>query len=209
MKKRTKKKRRMQYFREGLLLASLVMVVSAAGCGRNAGRGSEPEASEETMTVSPKISEAAPEISETPEPVSEPEPAPVELTVYFGNEECDGLVSKTVTVKQMDSDVIVDELVKAQVLKENVRVNEMVQKTKKNKTILYLDFNQAFQKQLESYGSAGEQIFMGSVVNTFLDAQSADSVKITVQGKTPETGHEIYDQPLERYELASSGSIAD
>lgn len=203
MKKQTEKKRKMQYFREGLLLASLVLVVSAAGCGRNADRGSEPEASEETMTVSPEISEAAPEISETPEPV------PMEMTVYFGNEECDGLDSKTVTVMKMDADVIVDELVKAQVMKENVRVNEMVQKTKKNKTILYLDFNQAFQKQLESYGSAGEQIFMGAVVNTFLDAQSADSVKITVQGKTPETGHEIYDQPLERYELASSGSIVD
>lgn len=199
MEKRTEKKRRMQYFREGLLLVLLVMVVSVAGCGRNADGGSEPEVSEEAMTASPVGSDAAPEISETPEPVSDPEPVPVEMTVYFGNEECDGLVSKTVTVMKIDADVIVDELVKAQVLKENVHVNEMVQKTKKNKTILYLDFNKAFQKQLESYGSAGEQIFMGAVVNTFLDAQSADRVKITVQGKTPETGHEIYDQPLERY----------
>ena len=65
---------------------------------------------------------------------------------------------------------------------------------------LHAALSRDFWQQVCSMGTAGEYMLLGSVVNTLLDAFSADSVTITVDGGTPETGHNIYDYPLERYD---------
>ena len=65
------------------------------------------------------------------------------------------------------------------------------------------DLGEDFWQQVRSMGTSGELLLLGSVVNTLLDAFDAESVMITVNGQIPETGHNIYDFPLERcpYEL--------
>ena len=65
---------------------------------------------------------------------------------------------------------------------------------------LFLDFNAAFSDQLVTYGTAGELMMIGSVVNTFLSAYGADTVMITVDGQIMESGHVIYDFPLAYHE---------
>ena len=60
-----------------------------------------------------------------------------------------------------------------------------------------LDMNQAFQKFLQSMGTAGEYVVMGSVTNTFLNAYDCEQVKITVEGQTwqPDTQSiRVYDE---------------
>lgn len=54
----------------------------------------------------------------------------------------------------------------------------------------------AFQNQRKSYGTSGENMLLGCVVNTFLDAYKAETVFITVDGGILESGHAIYDFPL-------------
>ena len=59
-----------------------------------------------------------------------------------------------------------------------------------------VDMNAAFEAQIRSMGTAGEYLYLGSLVNTILDAWGADSLLLTAEGQPLETGHEIYDYPL-------------
>ena len=63
-------------------------------------------------------------------------------------------------------------------------------------TQLTLDFNQAFADQLKTYGTSGERMMIGCVVNTFLRAYDAQTVYITIDGGILESGHVIYDFPI-------------
>jgi len=65
---------------------------------------------------------------------------------------------------------------------------------------LRVDMNAAFAAQIRSMGTSGEYLYMGSLVNTLLDACGADSLVLTVEGEPLETGHEIYDYPLSFFE---------
>jgi|GEM_PF-2913641 len=59
-----------------------------------------------------------------------------------------------------------------------------------------LDMNTAFAQTLSQMGSAGEFMMLGSLVNTILGFFELESITITVEDETLETGHEIYDYPL-------------
>ena len=51
-----------------------------------------------------------------------------------------------------------------------------------------------------SFGTSGELITIGGVVNTFLKAYDADTITILVEGKTWDSGHAEIDGPLGWYE---------
>ena len=87
-------------------------------------------------------------------------------------------------------------MISAAVLHEGIQVNwERLEGTQ-----LHVDFNAAFRDQLMTYGTAGELMMIGSVVNSLLRAYGADSVMLTVEGDIFESGHVIYDFPLEFHE---------
>ena len=65
---------------------------------------------------------------------------------------------------------------------------------------LNLDFNQAFLDQLSTYGTAGERMMIGCVVNTYLTFYDAETVYLTVNGEIMESGHVIYDFPMVFFE---------
>ena len=65
---------------------------------------------------------------------------------------------------------------------------------------LRADLSRDFWQQIRSQGTSGEYMLLGSLVNTLLDAYGADSVVLTEEGETPETGHNVYDAPLGRYD---------
>ena len=66
---------------------------------------------------------------------------------------------------------------------------------------LKLDMNKDFHWYVYSKGTAGENIIMGSLVNTFIDAFCVDNIKLTVEGHILDTGHIVYDFPLEKYPM--------
>ena len=54
---------------------------------------------------------------------------------------------------------------------------------------------------LPTMGTAGERMMVGSVVNTFLTAfDKVDKVSILVSGQIFESGHVVYDEPMEFFE---------
>ena len=150
------------------------------------------------------VEQAAPTTAAQEETTSAP--AQMSITLYLPNDNADGFVTREVTLPreapgditeqliQMDAlaEDILEQLVQAGALPEGVRVLSMDNGV--------LDLNSAFLSFLNTMGTSGEYVVMGSVVNTYLTAFGLDRITITVEGNVPETGHSIYDQPLRMYE---------
>lgn len=117
----------------------------------------------------------------------------VRFTIYTPNENADGFYETLIVINELTAQNVVDELIKENVLNEDIAVNS----ERLDGTQLVLDFNSAFRDQLVTYGTAGEQMMIGSVVNTFLSAYGVESIMITVDGQILESGHVIYDFPLQ------------
>lgn len=132
--------------------------------------------------------------SETlPEPTESETEAAASFTVYTPNENLDGFFTTEVQGDQLTP---LDALIAAGVLNEDIQVLSV---TRQEETIT-VDFNSAFADLIRSMGTTGEAMIMGSVVNTFLSANNATSMMITVEGQILESGHAIYDFPMEMIE---------
>lgn len=62
-----------------------------------------------------------------------------------------------------------------------------------------LDLSPEFGQAMANTGTTGEYLMMGAVVNTFLTNFSLKQIMVTSEGKVIETGHSVYDEPLEFY----------
>ena len=134
-------------------------------------------------------------------PTTETTEPPEILTVFTPNENADGFVKTDIAVPAITDAVIVQQLVNSGVLSEKTSVTTVMKvSTDTGKATLEADFNDALRQSLLAMGTAGEYVLMGSVVNTFLTAYQADAIMITVEGEVLETGHTVYDQPLEFYQ---------
>ena len=122
------------------------------------------------------------------------------LTVFSPNENADGFVKTDIAVPSITDAVIIQQLVQSGVLTEGTSVSTVMEVSAvTGKATLEANFNDALRQSLLPMGTAGEYVLMGSVVNTFLTAYQADAIMITVEGEVLETGHTVYDQPLEFY----------
>lgn len=131
--------------------------------------------------------------TDAPTEMSTEAPAPVRFTIYTPNENADGFYNAVILIDELNAQNVAAELIKEKALNEDVSVNSAYLEG----TQLTLDFNSAFRDQLLTYGTAGERMMIGSVVNTFLSAYGAETVLITVDGEILESGHVVYDFPLE------------
>lgn len=121
-------------------------------------------------------------------------PTPTYIAVYSSDKQAERFVINYVSVDELTADNVLAALINAEVLKDTVKVENF----NSGKT-LKLDLNSDFQTGLSAMGTSGEYMMLGSVVNTFLKAFGADSITITVNGKTLETGHNVYTDPLTLY----------
>lgn len=130
-------------------------------------------------------------------------PEKVMLTVYSPDDMAEGFITSQVEVEAITEDILVDQLVLAQVLTGGTKVNtlERMDSTEApDQTILKVDFITNFRDRILSMSTAGEYGILGSVVNTFLSAYNAHSMVITVEGEPLETGHAVYDSALHFFE---------
>lgn len=140
--------------------------------------------------VPTEVSTEAP--TEAPTGMPTEAPAPVKFTIYTPNENADGFYDTVILIDELSAQNVVNELIKEKALNEDVAVNS----ERLDGTQLVLDFNSAFRDQLLTYGTAGERMMIGSVVNTFLSAYGVETAMITVDGEILESGHTVYDFPL-------------
>ena len=126
----------------------------------------------------------------------------VQVNLYTGNSNADGFNVKVVKTK-LTAKKIIKALQKEGAVANGVKVRAFID----NDTHLILNLSQAFADDVASAGTSGEYIKVGSVVNTFLDAFDADTILITVEGQSWESGHAIYDEPLSAFPIQTSSQI--
>ena len=128
---------------------------------------------------------------------AEQEQQGVPLTIFYGNDTAEFLLSKTVTVPEINAGEIIGQLQEAQVFGGDITLLRM---DIGSDGCMILDFNQAFGQQLGMYGSAGEYLMVGSTVNTFLTAfPECDRVRILVEGESCSYGQMDYSQPFDQF----------
>ena len=178
------------------IIALLLCCLLLAGCVETIPpRGTDP------VTTDPPTEAVTDPATEAPtEPVTEApteevtEPAPVNVTIYFGNENADGLETVEVQVEEVTADMLVGQLIEYGVLHDDVAINSLTV----DGTVLRMDFNAAFGTLVCSMGTSGEYVVIGSTVNTFLDAFNCETAYFTVEGEILESGHNVYDFELTR-----------
>ena len=92
------------------------------------------------------------------------------ITIYFENENADGFDTKNVKVEKLTAENLIEQLRKKGVLAEEVQINSFEETEDEGEKALKIDLNKEYLKELQSMGSSGEYMLMGSVCNTFLDA---------------------------------------
>ncbi len=123
-------------------------------------------------------------------------PLEIPVNIYIPDENAESFDTIRVNIYEIKADLIVALLVEHSMLNQGIALNS----AEIAGSQLNLDFNQAFLDQLCTYGTAGERMMIGCVVNTFLSVYDAETVYITVNGEIMESGHVIYDFPMDFFE---------
>lgn len=123
------------------------------------------------------------------------------VTIYSPNEMADGFVTEDVQTADVTESWVVEQLIAQGVIPGNVQALSCAETQEDGVKSLNLDLNQAFSDFLQSLGSTGEYMVVGSVCNTFLDAYDCNQVQITVEGNALTTGHAEYPGYMFRFDL--------
>ena len=121
-----------------------------------------------------------------------------EINVYYSDENCENLLSESVSIPELSPENIMAALLEKGAISQSVSVNSFLM----DKTgVIRLDLGKEFGGMISAMGTSGEYMMMGALVNTFLDAYGASGLMLQVDGKILETGHNIYDFTLEYFPL--------
>ena len=126
-----------------------------------------------------------------------PKDEPYDIVIYVPDENFNGLEKKEVTIDTRDASLMLEALKEEEVVSEDC---ELISLTA-DKDNVEADFNSAFGEYLRNMGTSGEYLVLGSIVNTYLDAFDSKAMHITVEGEVLETGHNVYDGYMTRFEL--------
>ncbi|MCL1847603.1 MAG: GerMN domain-containing protein [Coriobacteriia bacterium] len=118
------------------------------------------------------------------------------VVLYFPNVQADGFVAKAAMTDGTAED-IVSLLVEKGVLPKGCAVVSFEVTSNVRCTV---DMNAAYGQAVRTSGTTGEYVLVGSLVNTLLTYYDLKELVLTVEGEALETGHVIYDYPLQFYE---------
>lgn len=123
-------------------------------------------------------------------PEAEKESKTGEVTLYLPNETADGFLTSSMILTDTP-EAIVEQLVAEGAMPEGVRV------LKFDKEQGVLDLSEEFADGMQQAGTTGELLYLGCVVNTFLEHYDMKSLMLYAGGEVIETGHNTYDSPME------------
>ena len=115
------------------------------------------------------------------------------ITVYYPDDQVMYLLHAEIPAFIDDASGILYALQTAKALPREV---EILSCAKDEEGVLHLDMNRALREYIYKMGTSGEALTIAALVDTFLSATGAQSLRLTVEGKALETGHAIYDFPL-------------
>ena len=164
----------------------LICCLILFGCGISEPSPTDPSVQSAPTQTPTQIPEDTTEPSATEAPM-------LVFTLCHGDENADGFIFEEVYVSEITFQTVLDKVIEADVLPGLVVINSFSAEGAQ----LNIDFNSAFYDYLCTMGTSGERMLIGGVVNTFLNAFQAEAVYLTVDGEIIESGHVIYDFPLE------------
>ena len=174
------------------LFLVIALVFALCACGAPAEKPVETSVPTPAQTAAPTETPAQPESTEAPAKAET-----VKVTLYHGDDNAEHLVAEECELPELSPEAILAKLYEMGVLSEEITCNGCVVDSSNT---LMLDLSENFKTMVESTGTAGELMLMGSLVNSFLSAYGADGMILSVEGKAISTGHEIYDYTLTFYE---------
>jgi hypothetical protein len=126
----------------------------------------------------------------------------VSIPIYQSNEEGDGLISRDETIEYLTAENVLGALIDHGELSSGIRVLNFSESSVNGQRLIELDLSREFNDFIAAQGSWGEFVVIGSVVNTFLSAFSAESIIITVGGNPLATPHmgELA-EPMGRFDI--------
>ena len=185
-----------------IAIAVIVIIAAVAvACIFGYVSGQKEQEPEPPAAVEPDGNPAETEDPENPDDTEEPAVQPKNpnpsggesVVVYVPDEQGETLTPVGTDAEDDSDQALVDALITAGSLPEGVAVNS----SSTTDGVLTLDMNAAYGDAVRSSGTTGENMLIYSLVNTFVQARGVDSVIITVDGAPLESGHEIYDYPLQ------------
>ncbi|HIX90561.1 MAG TPA: GerMN domain-containing protein [Candidatus Agathobaculum pullicola] len=183
----------------------VIIVLIAAACiyGYMSGRQTPEQNEQPNQTVEPDTpngqdtqdnQQTTNDTKEDPVQPENPNPAGGESVVVYVPDEQGETLTPVGTDAVDDSDqALVDALITA----GSLPAGAVVQSSSTADGVLTIDMNAVYGDAVRSSGTTGESLLIYSLVNTFVQARGVNSVLITVDGAPLESGHEIYDYPLE------------
>lgn len=119
------------------------------------------------------------------------------IIVYTGNGNADGFLAEIEKVKEVTGKSVYEALKSQDIIPKNVEYQSFAVTEDNGKRVLTLDLSKEMQEDLMQMGSTGETLTMQAIANTYLVAYHGDQIIITADGKNIETGHMIYEDPME------------
>ena len=185
------------------LFALLLCCLIFSGCSQKPAENSKPtqptdnpETNAESLVPPPSSTEAAQEDETEVTTVTEPLKI-IRYIVYSPNSNADGFYEHVmewqIPYLSDYQPTILDAWIELKVLTNEVQIMSMVQE----ENHITIDFNDAFKDLVCTMGTSGERMIIGSIVNTLITNYEVETVSITVDGEIWESGHVIYDFPLE------------
>lgn len=123
------------------------------------------------------------------------------VRVYYGNGTATGLKAEEVTLSEISPETILGLLGRHNIVSIDTKAQNFEEVNDNGRRVLKLNLSKQFKDYVGMMGTDGEYIVMAGLVNTFLDIYDADALLLTVAGRNLETKHNIYDKPLEFYEM--------
>lgn len=181
----------------------VIIALIAAACIYGYVSGQKGQTDQPGQTVEPDTpnEQDTPDGQNTPDDTGEDPVQPEDanpsggesVVVYVPDEQGETLTPVGTDAVDDSDQALVDALIAAGSLPEGTAV----QSSSTADGVLTLDMNAVYGNAVRSSGTTGESLLIYSLVNTFVQARGVNSVLITVDGAPLESGHEIYDYPLE------------
>lgn len=180
-----------------IMLILAAMVVSLSACAGKKGVDEKENVKKENVEKddNPENQKDEGESEYTNEPETEAPEEKISVNVYKADSDAETLVAEVKECEELNEKTLWE------LLKETTSIpkESVVNLLKVDGDKLELDVDQIFGEKLRSYGTSGENVLMGCVVNTYLDAYKAGSIKITEEGQVLCSGHREYSDFLTRY----------
>lgn len=102
------------------------------------------------------------------------------------------LIKNTAEIKELQPQLLIDELIKLKIAPEGTIVNNFNIETVDNLKTIYLDLNSNFVNY--GLGSSAEISTLDCLANTFLENYDCNRLKLTINGNEYESGHLSFEE---------------